>query len=197
MSGLSTVYRNIKSTFETAMPWVIVLCLAAAMLFDPDRDTLQVSSAAFAVTIVLASASFSYARTLMDGSAVRDEVIFVGERFVSGAAAFLFASILRHASHDVPRYMDSIANILASDERRSVLVSGDYLLGGMFAVVAYGMFLLGLVHAQMGLMLLMTIVSHRSKRRPGHDKFFLPAASLERHVANLDATDKGEPPGQP
>ena len=92
----------IQSFFAKATPWVVFVCLAAAMLFDPGRNTLSVANSAFAVTLALAAVTFSYARTMKEGSAIRDEVIFAGERLVSGAALFLVASIVKYASNDVP-----------------------------------------------------------------------------------------------
>ena len=53
-----------RSFVAKVMPWVVFVCLAVAMLFDPGRDTLGVASAAFAVALSLASVTFSYARTL-------------------------------------------------------------------------------------------------------------------------------------
>ena len=97
-----------KSLVAKVMPWVVFVCLTVAMLFDPGRDTLGVASAAFAVALALASVTFSYARTLKDGSAVRDELVFAGERLVSGAILFLVASILKHASNDIPRFSELV-----------------------------------------------------------------------------------------
>ena len=102
----------IKSFFAKTVPWVVFVCLAAAMLFDPGRNTLSVASSVFAVTLALASVTFSYARTMKDASAVRDEVIFAGERMVSGAVLFLVASIVKYASNDVPRYVDALFRAL-------------------------------------------------------------------------------------
>src|ERR1700733_8854120 len=98
-------------------PWVGVVGLAIAMLFDPGMDTVGVASASFAIALGLASVTFSYARTLKDGSSVREELVFAGERLVSGAVLFLVASILKHASNDVPRYANVLFRAVPGPDR--------------------------------------------------------------------------------
>jgi hypothetical protein len=93
-------------------PWVAIAFLAAAMLFDPIRDSVGVPSAAFAATLAIASLTFSYARTLKDGSYLKNELVFAGERLLNGGLAFLFAVIFRHATQDVPRYLTSLFEVL-------------------------------------------------------------------------------------
>src|SRR5688572_8349605 len=100
------IVGKIQSFFARVVPWVVFVGLAFAMLFDPGRDTVGVASASFAAALALAAVTFSYARTLKEGTAVRDELVFAGERLLSGAVLFLVASILKHASNDVPRYAD-------------------------------------------------------------------------------------------
>ena len=80
--------ENFKPASEKVLLRIAFVCLAAAMLFDPGRDTLQISSASFAVTLAFASVTFSYARTLKEGSAIRDETIFAGEKLVMPLSCF-------------------------------------------------------------------------------------------------------------
>jgi hypothetical protein len=171
---ITRILEPIKSIVAKVMPWVVFVCLAVAMLFDPARDTLGVASAAFAVSLALAAVTFSYARTLKDGSAVRDEVVFSGERLVTGAVLFLVASILKHASTDIPRYANILFDLVQRPEggRPDVTLFGQNLFGLMLAVPAFFFFLVGLIYAQMGMTILVGTASHRAKRRPGHDDYF-------------------------
>ena len=90
---------------ERVAPWIVFVCLAMAMFFDPGRDTLSVPSGAFAVSLSLAATTFAYARTMKEESGLRGEVVFAGERLLLAAAMFLAASILNHSSRDLPHYV--------------------------------------------------------------------------------------------
>ncbi len=151
------------------------------------------ASAAFAVALSLASVTFSYARTLKDGSAVRDELIFAGERLVSGAVMFLVASILKYASNDIPRYVNTLLDALPRPEggRPDATLFGQNGLGLIIAVVAFFLFLLGLIYAQMGITILVATASHRAKRRPDHEEYFASAKTVQERVAGLDQADTG------
>ena len=180
-----------RSFVAKVMPWVVFVCLAVAMLFDPGRDTLGVASAAFAVALSLASVTFSYARTLKDGSAVRDELVFAGERLVSGAVMFLIASILKYASNDIPRYANALLDALPRPDGRrpDATLFGQNSLGLYIAVVAFVFFLFGLIYAQRGIIILVATASHRAKRRPGHEEYFVSGKTVQERVAGLDQAD--------
>jgi hypothetical protein len=194
-SQATKLVEHLTPGFEKAMLRIAFVCLAAAMLFDPGRDTLQVSGASFAVTLALASVTFSYGRTLKDGSAIRDEVIFAGEKLVVAAVVFLFASILKHASHDVPRYMDILFEILRSPKGRTDFTFfGHNIVEIVLSIMAFLFFLLGLLYAQMGIFLVNNIAGHRMKRRPGYDDDVIPSKSFKsfRHrMTELDEIDSG------
>jgi hypothetical protein len=182
-----------RSFVAKVMPWVVFLCLAVAMLFDSGRETLGVASAAFAVALSLASVTFSYARTLKDGSAVREELIFAGERLVSGAVMFLFASILKYACNDIPRYANTLLDALPRPDggRPDATLFGQNGLGLIIAIVAFFLFLLGLIYAQMGITILVATASHRAKRRPDHEEYFASDKTVQERVAGLDQADTG------
>ena len=181
---------SVRSFFGKIMPWVVFLCLAIAMLFDPGRDTFGVASAAFAVAFALASVTFSYARTLKEDSAIRDELVFAGERQVLGAVMFLVASILKYASRDIPRYMTMLNQALPQPtvQQPDVTFPAEII---HFAVVsaAFIFFLLGLLCAQMGITILAYIAGYRAKRRPHHGVFFHAIMSYDEHWANLEKED--------
>jgi hypothetical protein len=188
---ITRILGPIRSFVAKVMPWVVFVCLAVAMLFDPGRDTLGVASAAFAVALSLASVTFSYARTLKDGSAVRDELVFAGERLVSGAVMFLIASILKYASNDIPRYANTLLDALPRPDggRPDATLFGQNGLGLIIAVVAFFLFLLGLIYAQMGITILVATASHRAKRRPDHEEYFASGKTVQERVAGLDQAD--------
>jgi hypothetical protein len=195
---LPPFFNSIRSFIVKVLPWVVFVCLAAAMLFDPGRNTLGVASAAFAVTLALASVTFSYARTLKDGSAFRDELVFAGERLVSGAVLFLVASIVKHASNDIPRYVNGLLHALPQPEKQppDVTFFGQDPIGIPIAFTAFIFFLIGLIYVQMGIVILISIVAYRAKRRPGHDNFFVANKSYEQYLANLEKKEGGTPSNQ-
>lgn len=178
----------------TITPWVVFVGLAIAMLFDPGRDSLGVAGASFAVAIALAAVSFSYARTLKEGSAVRDELVFAGERLVSGAVLFVVASILQYASNDVPRYADALFKAVPQADEPHVIIFDRNVFGLMFGVVALMYFLLGLICAQMGMVILISTARHHSKRRPDHNDYFVSGRVVEQRLLGLDQAERGMVP---
>jgi len=193
------ILDSIQSILWKVGPWVIFACLAAAMLVDPGRDTLGIASAAFAVTLAFAAVSFSYARTLKEGSAMRDEIVFGGERLVSSAGLFLFASILKHASNDIPRYLNLLRDALPQPEEPMVEVTffGQHPLTIAIGGVAFMIFMLGLILAEMGIGVVVAVAGRRAKRRPGHDEFFGLLKSPDERFAELQKKDGEEPLDKP
>jgi hypothetical protein len=192
-SFFAKVIGHVTPRFLKVMQWLVFFCLAAAMLFDPGRDTFGVASAAFAVSLALASVTFTYGRTLPEASAVRDELVFAGERLMSGAVGFLIASILKYASNDVPRYVKMLAETLPArpdGQPASLQVVGPPFFGLMLGILAFIIFVVGLVYAFMGLTILMAVANRRMKRRPGHNEYFVEPMALERHVAGLMEADR-------
>jgi len=187
---ITRILGSTRSFVAKLLPWAVFVCLALAILFDPGRATLGVASAAFAVALSLASVTFSYARTLKDGSAVRDELVFAGERLVNGAVMFLIASILKYASNDIPRYANTLLDALPPDGKRpDTTLFGDNVLGLIIAIVAFFLFLNGLIYAQMGIGILVATASHRAKRRPDHEEYFVSGKLFQERVAGLDHAD--------
>jgi hypothetical protein len=187
------ILEPIRSIIGRIAPWVVFVGLAVAMLFDPAMDTVSVASASFAVALALAGVTFSYARTLKDGSSVRDELVFAGERLVSGAVLFLGASIFKHASNDVPRYADVLFRAVSRADRPppDVTIFGLNGFGLILAVAAFMFFLFGLIYAQMGMVILVSTASYRSKRQPGYYRYFLSGKAVEQRISGLDQADRG------
>jgi len=183
----------VQSFAAKVTPWVVFVGLALAMLFDPGRETLGVASAAFAASLALAAVAFSYARTLKEGSAVRDELVFAGERLVCGAILFLVASVLRYAANDVPRYADFLFRLVPRDAAPTpdVTIFGVNPFGLMIASVALMFFLLGLIYAQMGMgILAATAASHRAGRRPGSEDYFASGKAVKERLAARDQAER-------
>jgi hypothetical protein len=131
---------------------------------------------------------FSYARTLKEGSAIRDELIFSGEKLVIAAIMFLFASILKHAANDIPRYIALISEKLKSPGERTIdpVLFGHDIFEIMVSVVAFFAFLLGLLYAQMGIFMIANIASHRMKRHPEYKEDIIDATSFRKRLAEID-----------
>jgi len=178
--------------WSRVIPWLIIIGLAAAMLFDPSRDRLGVPGAAFAVAAVLASISFTYARALSSGTAIREELIFAGEGFAGGAINFLFATIFSFASHDTPRLYISLNHQLDITEEASHF--GEMLLimklfGLLFLLMAFISFLLGLIHTERSVLIVSYIVRMRMRRMPNHKQFMTSPKSVRERIARMCAMD--------
>ena len=188
--------NSIRSVIGIFLPWGAFACLAAAMLLDPVRDTLGVASAAFAVTLALAAVTFSYARTLKEGSVICGELIFAGERQIAGAVLFLVAAILKHALRDIPRYLTALPDSMKPSEENIItdLLVGHKIVGPMIAITAFLVFLSGMIFTQQGIKTLVSIANHRSRRWPGHNRFFFSDASQEQYITDLEKQDGGAPP---
>jgi hypothetical protein len=181
------VNGRMGSFSDKVVSWIIVGCMAAAMLFDPRKDALGVASAAFVVAMTLASSAFSYSRTLKDGSSIGDEVVFAGERLLSGAILFLFASIFKYLANDLPRYIEALRSTFKPDEPAINLFEGQ-VPSLILSLPAFAMFLVGLVYAQLGVQILLRVARHRIKRRPGTNDF-IEAAAYNQYLTELEKRD--------
>jgi hypothetical protein len=193
-SFAAKVLVPVRSFVARATPWVVFMGLAFAMVFDPGRDTLGVPSASFVAALALTGVTFSYARTLKEGSQVRDEIVFAGERLVSGAVLFLVASIFRYAANDVPRYVDYLFRAVPRAEGDppppDVTIFGHNGFGLMIGAIRFIFVLVGLIYTQMGVVILVNTASHRAKRRPGHEDYFASGKAVEQRVSGLDQADR-------
>jgi hypothetical protein len=180
-----------KPKLEIAISWVVFVCLAMAMLADPGRDTLGVASGAFVVTLGLAAVAFSYARVLPEEVGGRADLVFAGERLLSAAVAFLFASIVRHASNDIPRYLDTL-DLMLRPHREEGIDLALTVCGIIFFVIAFGLFLYGLILAQMGIGIVMRVINYRASHRADRNDFFLSFKSTEQRAAEYANMDEEE-----
>ena len=179
---------------QKVMPWVVFVLLAVAMLFDPGRETLGIPSACFAATLALASVAFSYGRTLKDGSSVRDELIFAGERLVSAAILFLVAAILNHAARDVPRYAESLLHAIPHEEPiPDRTVFGQNVYGFIIGMGVFLFFLGGLINGQRGLMVLLAISAHRANLKSNTSDYFPHSKKEIARIAEMVKDDGRKP----
>jgi hypothetical protein len=147
---LTKTLADWEPKFTRLFLWLIFLLLA--MLFDQARDTKQTSNAAFAVALALASVAFSYGRTQPEKSPIRAEIIFAGESLVGGAIMFLLASLLRYTSLDAPRHLSTLLDWLVGIPNRKLHTDLMGIVNFLFAGVAFLFFLIGLIHAQRGVL---------------------------------------------
>ena len=198
-SAVSKMAGAIGKWFGKIMPWIAVVILAIAMLFDPGRDSLGMPSAALAATLGIAAVTFSYARTLKDGSGLREELIFAGERLMSGALAFLFAAIFRHAMLDVPRYMNMLTEMMPRHhEQPETTFFGQHPIAIVCGFAAFVVFVVGLVFTHRGISLLAAVMGQRAKHRWKSDRFFESRVEMDARMTALAEADKEQPqPKQP
>ena len=166
--------------------WLVFALLAVAMLFDPVRDTKQISNAAFAVSLALASVAFSYGRALKENSPIRSEVIFAGESLIGGAFMFLIASIVKHTSSDVPRYLTAIFEWLMLNPNKRFNTAMMELITMLFSFVAFLFFFIGLVYTHQGIFMLSGVAAHRMKAHPLFGDPFVTAEVYAQRLAHLD-----------
>ena len=104
------------------------------------------------------------------------------------AIVFLFASILKHASHDIPRYMDMTISVLNTpkEQIKAPTLFGHNIIELLISFMAFFIFLLGLIYAQNGIFILSNIANHSMKRRPGYLEDVFPAESLQHRIVELD-----------
>lgn len=74
---------------------LVGLYFALAVFIDPAKETISVTSYAFAIVVALASVSFGYARCL-DSAEQKNKMQYCGERFLHSALLFLVASIIKY-----------------------------------------------------------------------------------------------------
>jgi hypothetical protein len=67
-------------------------------------------------------------------------------------------------------------------------------VGFLLGFAAFMVFLIGLLYALMGIMILVSTAGHRAKRRAGHDAFFIATKLHEQYLADLEKKDSGVPP---
>jgi hypothetical protein len=184
-------FASIRSFIVKVLPWVVYFCLSVVMLFGPIRDTIGVPSAAFVVTLALASVTFSYARTLKEGSGLRDELIFGGERLLSAAILFLLASLFKYASYDIPWYVDRLFQAFGLPDQPGLSTSffGYNPLTVLLGFGALMFFFLALLYLQLGIVIVVSIAGHRAKKRPDHDKFFVASESYNKRLEELEKED--------
>jgi hypothetical protein len=184
---ITKTFADWEPKFTRAVLWLIFLLLALAMLFDQAHDTKQTSNAAFAVTLALASVAFSYGRTQPEKSPIRAEIIFAGQSLVGGAIMFLLASLLRYTSLDAPRHLSALLEWLPGMPDKNLHVTTMAIVNFLFAGVAFLFFLIGLIHAQRGVLMLSGIAVHRMKDHPANeDLFFGVAPTYTQHLKKLN-----------
>lgn len=176
---------------------LFLIYIAAVMLLDPDKDTLRMPGAAFAISLGLASVTFSYSRTMKDGDKLRELVVFSGELFVYAAFMFMHTTVFKYGSLDLPKH---IAKLL----RHDVSTDGDLAfayagLTGFLNLFAFVFFLIGLIAFQRGLMRIGSIVFLRlGLEKENMDHSLFEASRFKRTLSELGSENGPRiPPEQP
>ena len=97
--------RKFRQKFATlviksspAIAFLVGTQYVVLVLLDTRRDTTTITNAAFGITAVLASLSFSCARALQDGDKDRDRFTYAGERFLHACIFLIVASLLKYTT---------------------------------------------------------------------------------------------------
>jgi hypothetical protein len=116
------------------------------------EDTTPITNVAFAFTATLAALSFSFARVI-ETDALRDRVMYAGERLLHGALLFLVASILRYfvfLFYKIPSFPG--------------LTIIEFVLSLAFGLIGGSIFFLGVIFAHAGLRILNDLLLSRVNR---------------------------------
>lgn len=78
--------------------YLVGLAFVILVLLKYNRDTTQITNAAFGIAAVLASLCFSCSRALAAEDKDRDRFAYAGERFMHASILVMTASILKYAA---------------------------------------------------------------------------------------------------
>lgn len=138
---------------------MVFLYLSATMLFNYDKDTTDVSGAAFVAVGLLAALAFTYAGVLPQSDADRNEVVYAGERLSQGAMTFLLASLLKYGTFVVPPELAALPAWAHINPQLAIDVV-KFLQAFLFLV-----FTLGLVFSQLGYAIFGQVLTRQMARR--------------------------------
>jgi hypothetical protein len=162
-----TFCRNsVGPKISPAMGWIIVIYLAATMLFQYDKDTSDISGAAFVVASILAGLAFTYGGVISDSNDDKNDVIYGGERLLQGALLFLAASLLKYGTIAIPAQLVRLALVSQPVPSLEIFVLG-------LQAILFLVFLNALLVSQVGYTILGRVAMKRMARR-GKDVYFPP-----------------------
>jgi hypothetical protein len=138
---------------------MVFLYLSATMLFNYDKDTTDVSGAAFVAVAILAALAFTYAGVLPQSDPDRNEVVYAGERLSQGAMIFLLASLLKYGTFVLPV---QLAALPASADTGPMF---PIELVRFLQVFLFLVFTFGLVFSQLGYAILGQVLTRQVSRR--------------------------------
>lgn len=103
--NMSKSIKNPILFFFFRTPEILVLAVfvyfAYYVLIDFKRDTLLLTSSAFAILATFTSLSFSFSRALANDKELSDRINFAGERFLHAGFLLIIASIIKWAAQNV------------------------------------------------------------------------------------------------
>lgn len=152
----------------SAAGWMVVVYLSATMLLQYDKDTTDVSGAAFVIASILAALAFTYAGVVSDGD--KDDATYAGERLSQGAMFFLMSSLLKYGTITIPRQLLALLPMThATPGGKSALQLLVLLLQAFLFLV----FMSGILVSQLGYKVLGRVLMRRMSLR-GKDDYFPP-----------------------
>src|SRR5262249_672252 len=113
--------------------------------------------------------------------------VFAGELLIRGAFYFLVASIAKYASNDVPRLIDEVGNFFSALGPPPPLVQG--VVRFVLSMLAFFVFLTGLVLTQKGLRTFVMITDFRT-RRATWSEHCASTQTIADQIVQLDKTDR-------
>lgn len=155
----------------SALGWLVVLYVSATMLIKYDTDTTDISAAVFVAVAVLAGLAFTYAGVLPEGRE-RVDVIYAGESLSQACLVFLVASLLKHGTIVLPT---QLAALSSRANERFLAEGGSDLVVLILQIVLFGVFVSGLLLAQLGYKILSRVLVSRTMDRQRLGGYFPPA----------------------
>jgi hypothetical protein len=147
--------------FVYKAPVVLVAFLAylyaIRMIFNYREDTTNVTNAGFAIMASLAALSFSFAR-VVESDALKDRIMFAGERLLHGGELVLVASILKY-------FIIALLKLPLFADATKIEVALSFSIGMLAAVI----FSNGVLFAHRGLRVLNDLLLLRVTRHKDWD----------------------------
>jgi hypothetical protein len=166
---------------------LLIAYVVADILFSPDKDSVQLSGAVFAVAALLAGLAFTYAGVLKEGSSERNRVICGGEYLVESTGLFLTATLLNYASVTIPDHYIRLFH----GGRPPSPDDATFKLTMTWGVdlIAFFISFLGIVSFLKGFVWCGSVVAQRERHWPGREGFLFHPPKIQDNTP--DQNDEG------
>ncbi len=157
----STRFATVMVKSAPALAFLVGTIYVVRVLLNYKNDTTRITNAAFGITAVLASLSFSCARALGEKDNDRDRFTYAGERFMHACIFLILASVLKY----------TMLTLQATGFGQAHITSSAILLIPLNIVVA-SMFWQALHSSHTGLKVCGDLLLPRLHRYDGYYKLF-------------------------